>query len=151
LDLEVGTQIVFEREPKPGHEFPIDPYNQEHMDQMFIEPIYLPVAIPSGRRALLCSAREITIPPGMKGSIEIRSTFARLGLMTPPTVIDPGFEGQITFELKNDSLWPILIYPGMKIWSLSYSVSAEPLYTGRYQRQRDIQIPRALIKDIEIR
>ncbi len=143
MDLEVGTQIITESIPMFG--FPtVDPYDQQSIDAMFDNLRDLPYELKSGQRVLLCTEDFLTMPPGMCGLVELRSTWARLGFICPPTVVDPGFRGRITLELLNASSFAIEIKPGDAIWSMTYLPTSEPLYEGRYQGQTGIQLPRAL-------
>ena len=144
MDLTVGKQIVLEKEPKPGFGHLINPYSQNSIDLMFHTPIFLPFSLQPNQRCLLNTEEEVRIPVGKCGLIELRSTYARLGLFSPPTVADPGFIGQLTFELVNFSMYAILIASGDQIWSMSIVDTNEPAYNGRYQHQSGIQLPKAL-------
>lgn len=147
MDLTVGKQIVLERETKPGFLHTVNPYNQRSIDLMFNNPRNLPCELQPGQRALLNTKEAVHISPIKCGFIEIRSTWARLGLFSPPTLVDPGFRGELTFELVNLSIHAILIQAGDKIWSMILINTEEPVYTGRYQDQVGIQLPKALRKD----
>jgi len=65
---------------------------------------------------------EFTIPFDLAGKIEGRSSIGRLGLIVHATAgyIDPGFHGQITFEISNISKTPIRIYPQAKIAQICF-------------------------------
>jgi dCTP deaminase len=61
----------------------------------------------------------ISMPQNLEGSIEGRSSWARVGLVNATAVtIDPGFKGVITLELANLSNVPISLYPGSRIGQL---------------------------------
>jgi len=55
------------------------------------------------------SLETVRIPPDLTARVEGKSTWGRKGLLVHLTAgfIDPGFEGQITLELKNLSNKPI--------------------------------------------
>lgn len=146
-DLIVGNKIVLEKEPKPGHGHIINPYNQRSIDLMFHVPRNLPYELQPGQRGLLCTQEPVHIPAIKCGFVELRSTWARLGLFSPPTIADPGFRGQLTMEVVNLSQYAILISPYDKIWSMVLMNTDEPMYMGRYQDQEGIQLPKALRKD----
>ncbi len=147
-DLTVGKQIVLEKETKPGFLHTVNPYNQRSIDTMFNSPINLPYELQPGQRALLCTEEKVDVDGIHCGLIEIRSTWARLGLFSPPTIVDPGFRGQLVLELVNLSIHAILIQAGDRIWSMILIATNEPLYLGRYQDQVGIQLPKALVKDL---
>jgi dCTP deaminase len=153
-DLYIGNEIIFDRDTRtvePFQPLDIDPRNQDDIDTMFTKPISLPKFIPPRTRALLCTSKEIVIPSNVCGLIQLRSTWARLGLLSPPTIADPGFKGTLTMEIYNASNHRILISIGDAIWSilqLPIMAGTEPIYKGRYQGQTGIQIPKALDKFI---
>jgi len=154
MDLTIADRVVFERHPQDNRILPalfIDATNQESIDRMFWEPIALPMVIPPMRRILASTIETVEVPAGVIGLICLRSTWARLGLMAPPTVADPGFKGTLTMEVFNGSCYGIRIEPCMKVWSISYLKLAvdEPLYRGRYQGQVGLQLPKALVSPRE--
>lgn len=58
----------------------------------------------------------IEMPKDIAGKLEGKSSLGRLGLIIHATAgyVDPGFKGQLTFEISNISRLPIRIYGGMK-------------------------------------
>lgn len=89
---------------------------------------------------ILASTNEyIIIPNDMAAYVEGRSSIGRLGLQVQNAgFIDPGFEGQITLELKNQSNMELMIPSGLRICQLVYvqltSVVNNP-YRGKYTKQ----------------
>lgn len=72
---------------------------------------------------ILGSTNEgVTIPKNIAARFEGKSSLGRLGLATHVTAgfIDPGFDGDITLEIKNLNNHPIRIFPGMKIGQLCF-------------------------------
>tara|TARA_Y100000310_G_scaffold345740_1_gene469085 strand:+ start:7339 stop:7812 length:474 start_codon:yes stop_codon:yes gene_type:complete len=127
----------------------VNPYKQEDIDKMFTKPVALPRHILPQERALLTTkeliGKHIVLEGSVCGLVILRSTLARIGLLSPPTVADPGFHGQLTMEVFNGSKHAITMHAGMAVWSLiRVPTIGEPMYTGRYQGQRGIQTPRAL-------
>lgn len=146
-DLVVDNKIVLERPANLELAHIVNPYNQRSIDLMFDIPRNLPHHLSPGQRALLCTHQPVHIPAIKCGFIELRSTWARLGLLSPPTIADPGFRGQLTMEVVNLSQYAILISPYDKLWSMVMINTDEPMYRGRYQDQTGIQLPKALVKD----
>ena len=121
----------------------VDPYDQTTIDPNY-ELRTLPEELGSLKRALLATRDEVDIPATKLGFIQLRSTWARLGLVSPPTVADPGFFGHLTLEVFNASGSTILVPDGEAIWSMHLVDADEPFYRGRYQGQQGITLPRAL-------
>lgn len=72
---------------------------------------------------ILGSTNEgVTIPKNIAARFEGKSSLGRLGLATHVTAgfIDPGFNGDITLEIKNLNNHPIRIFAGMRIGQLCF-------------------------------
>lgn len=151
MDLQVGSHVVFDRnhnEVIPFAPLLLDPYLQDAIEEMFTDRFELPLYLPPMQRALLSTRLSVSIPSGKTGLIYIRSTWARLGLIGPATYADPKFEGILTLAVFNSSHARILVRPSDKIWSLILVPTPdEPNYTGRYQHQRELTLPKALTND----
>ena len=142
MDLANNGKVIREREVFDY----VDPVSQESINAAFHGADELPIILYPTQRILLASAEVVDIPLGCLGHICLRSTFARLGLLSPPTVADPGFKGTLTMEVYNASKNPILIEPGVAMWSLHYLAVFErsSSYSGKYQGQTDLTIPKAI-------
>ena len=78
----------------------------------------------------------ISLPSDIAGRLEGRSSWGRLGILIHITAgyIDPGFCGNITFELYNMGKVPIPLYPGIRIAQLAFHrVNGGQKYSGKYQ------------------
>lgn len=75
-----------------------------------------------GEFILGCTYEYVTLPSNIASRFEGKSSLGRLGLATHVTAgfIDPGFQGQITLEIKNMNRVPIGIFPGMRIGQLCF-------------------------------
>lgn len=156
MDIKIGNQILFEVDTL--HNPPFSPILvsvtlQESIDKMFEGGKFdLPQYMPSGVRALVNTER-LDMAIGQVGLICIRSTYARLGLSAPMTVVDPGFHGELTLSILNTSKHRIYIKPGDQIFSVirvvTNSKEFEGGYSGRYQNQTGIQIPKAIVPESE--
>lgn len=79
--------------------------------------------------------------PCLAARVEGKSSFARCGLIvhfTAPT-IHAGFEGRITLEMINLGVYPIMLYPGMRICQLIVEeVSGTPFHNqSQFQGQTE--------------
>ncbi|MEM1541668.1 MAG: dCTP deaminase [Ignisphaera sp.] len=95
-------------------------------------------------RYLLTTLEYIKVPPELMAFVELRSTFARMGLSIPPTIIDGGFEGQITIELHGSS-FPVKLRYGTRFIHVVFSRVTSPIekpYSGGYQKQKGVKPPR---------
>lgn len=77
----------------------------------------------------------VHLPRDIAARIEGRSSWGRLGISVHSTAgfIDPGYCGNITFELKNGGKVPIPLYPGTRVAQLAFfKVNGESKYKGKY-------------------
>jgi len=103
------------------------------------------VVIPPRSFVLLTTEEYVKMPEDVVGLANLRSTLARYGLIIPPTVVDAGFEGNITIEVVNESPNTIVLRRGVRFLHLIL-VKAEgrAAYAGMYQGQRGVTPPKGL-------
>ncbi len=102
------------------------------------------IVLEPNTRYLLHTLEYIAVPPELMGFVELRSTFARLGIMMPPTIIDGGFEGQLTIEILSTS-FPLKLTVGMRFLHVVFAKLTTPItrpYRGKYQGQRGVTLPK---------
>lgn len=140
LDLRLGRQYC----ELLSTEEVLDPYSYwdperfyrcEEADEYILRP---------GKKYLLHTLEYISLPPELVGIVELRSTLARLGLLIPPTVVDGGFEGQLTIEVHSSS-FPVRLRAGTRFLHLILMKTTTPIerpYGGRYQGQRLVMLPK---------
>lgn len=95
-----------------------------------------------GEFVLGCTLEYIKLPIDIAGRLEGRSSWGRLGVFIHITAgfIDPGYHGNITFELKNVGKIPIPLYPGTRMGQLAFfNLNNNYAYSGRYQESFGIQ------------
>jgi dCTP deaminase len=73
------------------------------------------VVIPPRSFVLLTTEEYVKMPEDVAGLANLRSTLARYGLSVPPTVVDVGFEGNITIEVVNESPNTIVLKRGDEV------------------------------------
>jgi dCTP deaminase len=91
---------------------------------------------------------KIIVPNDLVGSIEGKSSLARLGLFVHITAgfCDPGFQGKVTLEILNVNNRPIRLNPGMKICQIAFAkldqICANPYGSpglgSHYQNQTEV-------------
>ena len=100
-----------------------------------------------GRRfALASSIERFRMPNIVMGRVLNKSTWARMGLDASMTTnIEPGWEGNLTIELRYSRLRPLFIPAGVGIAQVIFETLAEPsTYVGKYQYQGDRPVPASL-------
>ena len=97
-----------------------------------------------GERVLLNTMEFIRLPDDIMAFVNLRSTFARLGILAPPTIVDAGFEGNITIEVVGGS-FPVKVHAGDRFAHLIFARLLTPVekpYIGDYQGQRGVRLPK---------
>lgn len=81
-----------------------------------------------GEFILGSTVESFKIPADLAGKLEGKSSLARLGLVIHATAgyVDPGFEGQLTFEISNISRLPIRLYGKMKVAQICFVKMSSP-------------------------
>ena len=95
-------------------------------------------------RVLATTLETITLPNSLMAFCELRSTFARLGISIPPTIVDAGFSGNLTIELLGGSA-PVQLYPGIRFLHVVFAKLSTPVkkpYRGKYYKQSGVTIPK---------
>jgi len=78
----------------------------------------------------------------------LRSTYARMGLSIPPTIVDAGFEGHLTIEIIGGG-FPIKIYSGQGFLHIIFCKLTSPVgkpYDGKYLGQQGVTFPRLPVR-----
>jgi dCTP deaminase len=91
-----------------------------------------------GDFALGSTVEEFRMDLDVLGIVHDKSTWARRGLTVFNTVIEPGWRGFLTLELKNQGENMLKIEAGMPIAQVIFHVLDRPAsqgYAGRYQDQ----------------
>lgn len=89
------------------------------------------------RICLASSIEEFEMPADMVGKVFNKSSWARLGVdASKTTIIEPGWRGFLTLEIKFDGDLPVTIEAGAPIAQIifEHTVHAAP-YNGKYQNQ----------------
>jgi dCTP deaminase len=94
--------------------------------------------IKPGSFVLAHTVERVRIPNNLVGVVDGRSSFGRLGVMVHVTAgyIDPGFEGQITLELKNVGPAVVRLHVGDRVCQIRFHRMSKPAlnpYSGKYQ------------------
>ncbi|AGT34391.1 MAG: dCTP deaminase [Thermofilum sp.] len=141
VDLRIGDEIaILLNNPEP-----IDPEKLREIDLSQYYKIFKAdnFVLQPYMKVLVTTLEYIKMPEDVGALIGVRSTFARLGVSVPPTLIDAGFEGQVTIEIHGGA-FPIILRKGQRFAHVAfYKLVGEPVpYKGRYQGQRGVTLPK---------
>lgn len=122
----------------------VDPKN--FPTQAFVEVESGVFTIPPNSFMLAATYEIIKMPRNVTGLVMTKSTYARCGISCPPTVLEAGWEGQITLEIINSTPLPALVYGGEGIAQVVFFEGEQPELDygerkGKYQGQRGITLP----------
>ena len=81
-----------------------------------------PFVIQPATFCLGSTIESVTLPDDIVARVDGKSSLGRLGLLVHATAgyVDPGWTGQLTLELSNQSQMPIALYYGMRIAQISF-------------------------------
>jgi len=103
------------------------------------------IVIPPNEFILLTTLEYVKFPKNVVGFCNLRSTLARYGLTIPPTIVDAGFEGNLTIEVVNSSDNYIVLRPGVRfLHVILVKMEGEAKYYGKYLGQRGVTLPKGL-------
>ena len=132
--------------PTTGHITVIDPKNFDV--EAMVDFVGGVCVIPPNSFALATSLEYICMPSDVAGIVLGKSTYARAGIVTNFTPLEPGWEGNITIEISNTTPLPAKIYANEGIAQvLFFEGCGEPEVTyadrdGKYQRQEGVTLAR---------
>lgn len=104
--------------------------------------------IPPNSFALGRSVEYFRIPKDVMTICLGKSTYARCGIITNVTPLEPGWEGHITLEISNTTPLPAKIYANEGIAQVLFFKSDEACDVsyadkkGKYQAQRGVTLPK---------
>lgn len=127
IDVRLGTEFKLIRTVKQTHfdlslpKEKIKEQVREYTEVIHIEPMH-PFILHPAEFALASTLEYIKLPGDISGRLEGRSTWGRAGLQVHSTagLVDPGFEGSLTFELHNMGKLPLTLFPGVRVAQLSF-------------------------------
>jgi dCTP deaminase len=117
--------------PESGMTYGVGPagYDVRVAEDFYLHP---------GDFRLASTVEHFEIPPDIMAFVKDKSTLARAGLSVFNTVIEPGWRGHLTLELKNQGPSRIHIMAGMPIAQIVFhllDVRTDAPYEGKYQDQ----------------
>ena len=101
----------------------------------------LDTTIQPGQRKLVATLERVELSADLVGTLHIRSSMARAGIIGSLALVDPGFRGQLTILLFNSSSEEFALKRGDRFLQLTFhllSTKARRVYRGRYQDSQGI-------------
>jgi dCTP deaminase len=136
VDLRIGDEYAtfIETEKTYDSHKPINDYMK--INKLGISGAF---KINPNERALLVTKEKIEMPDNLIAFCCLRSSYARMGLFIPPTVVDIGFSGQLTIEIIGGQL-PIKLYENDRFLHLIFSktITSGDKYSGVYLDQMGV-------------
>ena len=98
-------------------------------------------AIEYGGHALVATLEKVELGAGLVGTLHLRSTLARAGIIGSLALVDPGFRGQLTVLLFNGGRKPFhmkRLDRFMQIVFHRLGVNTARPYAGKYQDSQGV-------------
>jgi len=99
------------------------------------------MVIPSGHGRLVATLERVEIGDELAGTLHIRSSLVRAGVIASLALVDPGFRGQLTVLLYNSSARKLTMKRGDRFLQLVLHLLGTKTrrpYHGRYQDSQGI-------------
>ena len=97
--------------------------------------------ISPGRSTLAATLERVELGEDVVGTLHIRSSLARAGIIASLALVDPGFHGQLTIMLYNSASADFIMTRGERFVQLVIHVLTTKTrrpYQGRYQDSKGI-------------
>lgn len=95
-------------------------------------------------KMLVATMERVKLPNDLMAFCELRSTFSRAGVSIPPTVVDAGFEGNLTIQISGGP-FPVRIPVKTRFLHLIFAELKTPLvtgYEGKYKHDNGVATPK---------
>lgn len=95
-------------------------------------------------KVLVATLERVKLGNDLMAFCQLRSTFSRAGISIPPTVVDAGFEGNLTIQLSG-GLFPVKIPIKTRFLHLVFAKLETPLehgYEGKYKHDCGVAPPK---------
>ncbi len=114
IDLRIGSQFAklkkTQRVFEPSEKIE-DFYEIINSNEIIIYP---------HEHVLMTTLEHIELPNDIMAFVNLRSTYARLGISIPPTIVDAGFKGELTIEVIG-SEFPVKLESGERFIHLIFA------------------------------
>ena len=146
LRPEIGIDIDMNDDFIP--EYIVDTHDLKSIQNRF-EIIYFDdyVYIPKKTNILLATQERFEMPNDLMAFCAIRSTVARMGFISPITIVDAGFRGTLTIESYWGGKNTLKLYANDRFLHVIFAKTNTPvekLYSGIYNGQESLRLPKVM-------
>jgi len=128
IDVRLGTDFLVIKTGKLTHMDPLkDPVEMKHEIDKYTEKYKIlnrfeKFVLHPNEFVLGSTLEYIRLPCDIAARVEGRSSWARHGISIHKTAgfVDPGFSGNLTYEIINGGKVPVEVYPGIRIAQLAF-------------------------------
>lgn len=95
-------------------------------------------------KVLVATLERVKLSNALMAFCQLRSTFSRAGISIPPTVVDAGFEGNLTIQISGGP-FPVKIPTKTRFLHLIFAELKTPLltgYEGKYKHYNGVATPK---------
>lgn len=137
IDLQLGHSFRVFNHSRTPYLDPQDPETLKAATKEVVMGKKEPFILHPGEFVLAATQEYIEMPDDLTGRLEGRSSIGRMGVVVHSTAanIECGFRGNITLELANMGRIPVMLYPGMRICSLSFEQLTTPADVPYYKKK----------------
>jgi len=139
--LTVLSDIEIERRIKNGT-LVLDPFEPTCLNGGGYDVrVGMEVQIFPGQGRLVSTLERVELGEDLVGTLHIRSSLARAGIVASLALVDPGFRGQLTVLLWNSSTGEFKMRLGERFLQIALhllSTKARQPYQGRYQDSQGV-------------
>jgi dCTP deaminase len=103
--------------------------------------VAMDATIPARTHQLVATMERVELPDDLVGTLHIRSSLARAGIIASLALVDPGFKGQLTISLYNSGTQTFSMNKGGKFVQIvlhSLGMKTQHPYRGKYQDSQGI-------------
>lgn len=140
LDLRLGREyaiLLSTSQPLSAETYDEERYFEKHVSEDVIRVL-------PNTHYLFTTLEYLEMPNDLIGLLGLRSTYARLGFTMPMTVVDAGFKGNLTIQVRSGP-FPVEVRVGERFFHMvvaKLSSKAEREYSGKYKGLRGLALPR---------
>lgn len=141
IDFHLGDEIRRAKKKET-----IDVRSGLNLDDWTESEVYSSFVVNPNESLLCRTAEYVEMPDYCVGLCYLRSTYARLGVFIPATVIDAGFKGTLTVEMMLGSPFAVRLYAFEPLMHVIFPKLDSPViqvYKGKYQGQIAVTPPKA--------
>lgn len=160
IDLRLGQYFLIQ---KPSRLSVLDVYEmaRRRYGRYFIDDGYDMVRVQYGDFFALHTDQVVRVgtleyigmPRNLQGDVTLRHSVSSIPIMADIAKIQPGFRGSVILSLRNNSLKPVLLYPGLRIAQLELRLLSNKIQSPKLSRYYISVVPKPvrLHEDEEIR